>query len=108
VGSALDVSTATIGQLNATSSEGLLFDTGGALINMLGSKYRAIGTWDPSAGTGDARAAIVQGQADAQGSPGSGLFVPPGRYNASDYIDVAGGTYWTGVGLGPSSPPPGA
>jgi len=63
--------------LAATSLSAKDYDQGGAFINLAGPKYRAIGTWDPAAGTGDCLAALNQAILD--GLP----LLPPGTYNIS-------------------------
>jgi hypothetical protein len=63
----------------AGNVNGLLLDSGGAVINVQHPKYRAIGTWDPVAGTGDAAASIQQAMTDVSAAGGI-LFVPPGQY----------------------------
>jgi len=50
-------------------------------VSMLAPTYRAIGTWDPVAGTGDATAAIVQAVTDTP--VGGTLFFPAGNYRFS-------------------------
>ena len=54
-----------------------VYDKGGTWVTLTGPKYRAIGTWDPVAGTGDCLAALNQAIID--GVP----VLPPGTYNIS-------------------------
>jgi hypothetical protein len=56
-----------------------VYDMGGAIINIAGPKYRAIGTWDPVAGTGDYTAALQQAIADLPALGGT-IYHPPGTY----------------------------
>ena len=60
-----------------TGSSEKVYDKGGAWVNLAGPKYRNIGTWDPTAGTGDCLAALNQAILD--GTP----LLPPGTYNIS-------------------------
>jgi hypothetical protein len=68
VGSALDFPAGVTNSL-VTGTSSRLYDKGGEAINLFGPKYRAIGTWDPVAGTGDGTAAFQQAINDALAGP---------------------------------------
>jgi hypothetical protein len=85
-----------------TSGEaGAIYDMGGFAVNLGGPKYRAIGTWDPVAGTGDMSAAWAQAVADAAGGT---VFAPDGNYNTASTLvttiasSTAGATSVEGAG----------
>lgn len=85
-----------------TGEAGAIFDEGGFAINLGGPKYRAIGTWDPVAGTGDVLAAWNQAVTDAAGGT---VFAPNGIYNTTSGTlqtasgdDTAGATSVEGAG----------
>lgn len=81
----------------SSGEAGALYDMGGQSITITGPKYRAIGTWDPVAGTGDALAAINQAITDL-GSAGGILYFPPGIYVVSAKIVPTSKIWFRGSG----------
>jgi hypothetical protein len=64
-----------------------LYDKGGVKIDVNGPKYRAIGTWDPIAGTGDCGAAIIQALADLP-TGGGEIHFGPGTYRRTADVTI--------------------
>jgi Right handed beta helix region len=84
----------------AGSTDGLVFDTGGGQINIQAAKYRAIGTWNPVAGTGDYAAAFAQAITDLVALGGGILYHPPGNYRFASQLALASKIQVLGAGQG--------
>lgn len=76
---------------------GALYDENGAFINIAGPKYRAIGTWDLVAGTGDATAAINQAINDLS-ALGGVVWFPAGIYRITGTINLKAKSFLWGAG----------
>jgi hypothetical protein len=81
-----------------TGEAGALYDEGGAEINLAGPKYRAIGTWDPVAGTGDCTAAFQQALNDAGALNGGKVKLAAGIYRVLSTLTPLAQTHIEGAG----------